>query len=226
MIKMLLLAGFLLIMLAGIYLGISTRRPIVYRSHLQDVAVTVDGEDLTLADMAYYVVYEEMNVEKDARIYDPKRPKKYWNTHANGVFVAPEARRIAMEMAIHDRILLRKAQEEGIVLSTEEKEQLERRRTDFWEDLFDEQKENLPVSYSRIDKTIGQLALVQKYQMKLAKENGRTYASYNWDGAFYEQLRKGHDVSIHKLVWNRVQVGDVSLKHEADFTPARKWGGG
>jgi hypothetical protein len=62
--------------------------------------------------------------------------------------------------------------------------------------------------------------------MKLAKENGRTYASYNWDGAFYEQLRKGHDVSIHKLVWNRVQVGDVSLKHEADFTPARKWGGG
>ncbi|MBQ5431438.1 MAG: hypothetical protein IIU28_07285 [Lachnospiraceae bacterium] len=224
-VKVLLITGFLTLLLAGIYIGISTRRPLVYTTHLDDVAVTVDGEDLTLEDMAYYVVYEEMNVEKQARIYDPKHPIRYWNTHANGVFVAPEARRIAMEMAIHDRILLRMAQKDGVVLSTEEKEHLEQRTTDFWEDLYDEQKENLPVSYNRIDRAIRQLALVQKYQYELARKNGRTYAGYNWDGAFYEKIYAKHKVKIHKLVWNRVNMGNVSLRHKADFTPAKRWGG-
>lgn len=225
-IKILMILGFLAILLSGIYIGVSTRRPLVYENHLGDVAVTVDGEDLTLEDMAYYVVYEEMNVEDQARIYDPQRPMRYWNTHANGVFVAPEARRIAMEMAIHDRILLRMAQADGVVLSTEDRENLQRRTTDFWEDLYDEQRENLPVSYARIDKAIAQLALVQKYQLKLAKEKGRTYAGYNWDGAFYEEIREKHKVKIHKFLWNRVNMGNVSLRHKADYTPAREWGGG
>ena len=44
------------------------KQNIVYNEHLEDVAVTVNGKELTLRDMAFYVAYEEMNVEKQASI--------------------------------------------------------------------------------------------------------------------------------------------------------------
>ena len=39
------------------------KQNIVYNEHLDDVAVIVNGKELTLRDMAFYVAYEEMNVE-------------------------------------------------------------------------------------------------------------------------------------------------------------------
>lgn len=46
------------------------KQNIVYNEHLEDVAVNVNGKELTLRDMAFYVAYEEMNVEKQALVYD------------------------------------------------------------------------------------------------------------------------------------------------------------
>ena len=78
------------------------KQNIVYNEHLEDVAVTVNGKELTLRDMAFYVAYEEMNVEKQALVYDSDNPNKYWNIHTNGEFVRVTARKAAMSMAIHD----------------------------------------------------------------------------------------------------------------------------
>ena len=63
------------------------KQNIVYNEHLEDVAVNVNGKELTLRDMAFYVAYEEMNVEKQALVYDSDNPNKYWNIHTNGEFV-------------------------------------------------------------------------------------------------------------------------------------------
>ncbi len=76
------------------------KQNIVYNEHLEDVAVTVNGKELTLRDMAFYVAYEEMNVEKQALVYDSDNPNKYWNIHTNGEFVRVAARKAAMSMAI------------------------------------------------------------------------------------------------------------------------------
>ena len=69
------------------------KQNIVYNEHLDDVAVIVNGKELTLRDMAFYVAYEEMNVEKQALVYDSDNPNKYWNIHTNGEFVRVAARK-------------------------------------------------------------------------------------------------------------------------------------
>ena len=53
------------------------KQNIVYNEHLEDVAVNVNGKELTLSNMAFYVAYEEMNVEKQALVYDSDNPNKY-----------------------------------------------------------------------------------------------------------------------------------------------------
>ena len=73
----------MLAVIAGVYAYNyhDMKQNIVYNEHLEDVAVNVNGKELTLRDMAFYVAYEEMNVEKQALVYDSDNPNKYWNIH-------------------------------------------------------------------------------------------------------------------------------------------------
>ena len=61
--------------------GYGFNKNVVFKAHLKDNAIKVDGSIYTLEDVAFYIAYEEMTVEKDALIYDPDDPNKYWNIH-------------------------------------------------------------------------------------------------------------------------------------------------
>lgn len=214
MILMLLIVGIL------IYTAItnfSNRSRIVYTEHLSDVAVTVDGEDITLEDLSFYVLYEEQRVEEQARIYNPESPKDYWNIHTNGYFLQGQAKGAVIGMAIHDRILYRMALEDAksTIMTADDKQMLENARTDFWTSLYDEQLEKLPTDYETINRVIGQIAVAQRYQKKLADTMGVTYSSLNWNGYEYEKiLEEEHKVKYHDKVWDRVFLGDITLTHD------------
>lgn len=213
-VKIILIVGILAVAAYGVYYGLQSRQTLVYAEHLEDVCVTVDGRDLTLADVAFYVVYEETKVEQQAEIYNADNTKDYWNGHVNGIFIQADAKRTALGMAAHDAIFYNAAVEKGLELTEEDKEYLENSRTDFWMDLYDEQMDNLPVSDEQINESIDKMALAQKYQRWIAEQNGRTYNEYDWDGYDYEQLvEASHKIEENDSVWNRVNVGEVSLSH-------------
>ena len=213
LLRAILIVGAAAILAYGVYSS-NTRVKLDYNEHLSDVAVTVDGEDLTLGDLYFYVLYEEMNVEDTAAVYNEKRTKDFWNIHINGIFIQAAAKKAVMGMAVHDQIFYKAALDEGLVLSSEEKKAMEDARTDFWSDLYDEQKENMPVDYETINEVIRRVALAEKYQRLYANENNLTLASLAWDGYDYEVLLKEHNVRINKSLWKRVIIGDVSLVHE------------
>lgn len=196
------------------------RQYLVYSENLDAVAVKVDYQKLTLTDLAFYVLYEEQNVEEKALAYDPENTRAFWNVHTNQAFVQADAKDAAMDMAVHDYLFYNAALENGIALNEEEKQALEQRRTDFWEDLYDVQKENLPVDYEVINDSMRKIALAEKYQMQLAAETGKTYAGYSYDGYDYEQWLEENDVSVkvNKKVWDRVNFGNVTLVHDTQVT--------
>ncbi len=214
LLRAVLIIGVAAILAYGVYSS-NTRVRMDYNDHLDDVAVTVDGEDLTLRDLYFYVMYEEKTVEDAARIYDEERSKDFWNTHVNGIFIQANAKKSVLGMAVHDRIFYNAAREEGLVLSSDEKEALEAARSDFWSDLYDEQTEKMAVDYDTVNQAISRIALAEKYQRLYAIENNMTLASLAWDGYDYEVLLNEHKVKINKSVWNRVVIGDVTLDHES-----------
>ena len=111
-----------LLVLTGMefYRSLVNQRGLVYADSLSKVAVTVDQEELTLYDMAFYVAYQEKEVQKDAVIYNDEKPHKYWNAHTNGEFVRVVAEQAVVDMAVHDELFYRMACEEGIQLDEEE----------------------------------------------------------------------------------------------------------
>ncbi len=204
-----------LVLFYGIYTSYQKHIQLDYLESLEETAVTVDGEDMTLSDLGFYVLFQEQRIENKAEVYNADSTKDFWNIHVNGIFIQAQAKKSAMEMAVHDRIFYRAAAEDGVVLTSEEKQRLEDVRTDFWSDLYDEQKERLPGTYESINAVMKEIALAQKYQQRLSDEMDTTYAGLNYDGYDYKQLLKSeHKVKINKKVWDRVVFGDITLTHD------------
>ena len=204
----------------AVLLSHQNRQYLVYSENLDAVAVKVDVQELTLRDLAFYVLYEEQNVEEKALVYDAENTRAFWNVHTNQAFVQTDAKDAAMDMAVHDYLFYNAALENGLALNEEEKQALEQKRTDFWEDLYDVQKDNLPVDYEVINDSMRKIALAEKYQMLLATETGKTFAGYSYDGYDYEQWLKENDVKIkvNKKVWDRINFGNVTLVHDVQVT--------
>ena len=185
-----------------------------YNEHLSDVAVTIDGEEVTYQDLAFYILFEERKVEEQARIYNPDCPKDYWNLHTNDTFIQEEAKNVVMEMAIHDHLFYQLAVEDGMdTLTADEERDLEFAITDFWEDLYDEQWDKLPCDQDTINEQIRLAAVAEKFQNYFAVNKGPSQAAYKYDGYYYEQIRSQHSIKINNKLWNRFVLGDVTLTH-------------
>ncbi len=192
----------------------SGRGKLNYNEHLLDTAVTIDEKDISFQDLAFYILFEEQKVEEQARIYNPDSPKDYWNIHTNDTFIQREAKDVVMGMAIHDHIYYQLAIDEGMDTLTDVEEQdLTFAMTDFWEDLYDEQWENLPCDEETINNQMRIAAIAEKYQQYLFEENGPSFAAYNYDGYYYGLIREQHSVKINSKLWDRFVLGDITLKH-------------
>ncbi|MCR4612285.1 MAG: hypothetical protein K5644_10340 [Lachnospiraceae bacterium] len=195
------------------YRGLKNREAFVFSEHLDDAAATINGEALLYRELSFYVLYIEQKVEKEARVYNPESPKDWWNSYVNGKFVSVSAAETALNMAIHDHIMYNLAKQEGITLSEEEKAHIEFRRSDFWEDLYDEQRERLPVSKEEINATIDKIGIAEKYQRKLAADMGVNDFEYNFDGYEYKKmLEANYKVEIDKQ-YEKLVFGEITIHH-------------
>jgi hypothetical protein len=186
---------------------------LTYKDSLELVAAQVNGQELTLRDVAFYVAYEEALVEEDAEVYDSENPKRYWNARVEGGFVWAVARDTVIQMAIHDEIFYQMAVEEEIGLTADEKEEVRLTLDDFWADLTDrggEQK--LGVTEAEIAATVERIALAQKYQDLYAEMHERSYEDYEFTADAYTALLEEQDYSINDTVWRKVGVGTVTLE--------------
>lgn len=186
---------------------------LVYSDSLDETAVIVDGTELTLRDLAFYILYEENLVEEEAFIYDPSDLSRYWKIHTNGTYIRLEAKEAAMNMAVHDQIFYELAQKEGVVLSEEEAAYAANTQADFWSDLKEGTLEKLGVSRQTLDESMGKIALAQKYQFLLAEINGVEASEYDVGGEKYQQLLKEHSYKIKADVWDRVHFGSITVDH-------------
>ncbi len=190
------------------------KQDIVYREHLDDVAAVVNGNELTFRDLAFYVAYEEQQVEKQAVIYDPDKPNKYWNIHTNGEFIRVTARKNAMSMAIHDEIFYEMAVKESVTLSDDEKKSLENSQKDFWSDLLDvDGAAKLGVTQEEINAAMEKAAIAQKYQDIYAQLNNADTSDYDFSSGRYKKLLEENKYQIKEKMWNRVGMGNVTLDH-------------
>lgn len=185
---------------------------LVYKEHLDETVATVNKEKLTFRSMAFYVAYEEQQVEKQAVVYEPSDPAKYWNLHIDGEFIRVTARDTAMSMAIHDTLFYQYAMEEGLTLTKEDMASLESAENDFWSDLTEWGAEKkLGVTREDIHESMLRMTYAQKYQAILAAMSGVEYEAFDFNSEEYEDWLENQDYKIEKKRWKKVDFGTVTI---------------
>lgn len=189
------------------------RQKLSFPESLDLVVVTVDGEQVTLREMAFYIAYEEGSMEDAAIIYNPDNTDEYWRLYTNHTFLREQAKQTVVDMTVHDTLFSQMAAEEGIVLSEAEEQYLANEQQDFWSDLTEEQRESLSVSEDTLDETMRKMALAQKYQSILAEMEQVDYEDYSIGGTEYEKLLAQHTYELDGTTWDRVPFGSITVDH-------------
>ncbi|MCR4782497.1 MAG: hypothetical protein K5851_07135 [Lachnospiraceae bacterium] len=189
-------------------------RVLDYRADRDYAFVHVNKEPITLGDVAYLIMFEEKRTEEQARVYNPRSPKDYWNTSDKGKILSIRVRNTILDMAVHDKIMYDLAIKDGVTLDEKDEKALKNTISDFWDDLYEGQEENCYVSKKVINEEIRKAAIVAKYQMKLAKEAKVNDVRFNYEGEEYQKILKKYKVKVDKSFWRRVRVGEVTLDHD------------
>lgn len=190
-----------------------SKQKLSFPDSLELTAVTVDGKVLTLRDMAFYIAYEEGQIEQDAKVYNPDNTGEYWNLFTNHTFIRSAGKQTAMDMAVHDEIFYQLAMTEGLELTEEEETYLVNDQYDFWSDLEEGQRKRLGVSEDDVKSTMRKLALAEKYQYLLAAMNNKDFDEYSITGAAYQKLLEEHDYELDTATWDRVPFGSITVNH-------------
>ena len=174
----------------------------------------MQGEEITLRDFAVYVAYQEMEIDRQAKVYNPDNPKEYWGLHTNGQFIKVAARQGAVNMAIHDILFYQLGQELKLVLTEEEQTILDNDVADFWSDLTDDDKEQrLGITKDELYDAMHKIALAEKAQYIYARMNGYAYEDYVFSAEEYQEFLQGYEYTIDEKVLNRIDFGDVTLNY-------------
>lgn len=192
-----------------------SREDIVYPNSLDLVVATVEQEEITLREFALYVAHQEMEVQKQANVYDPEDTRKYWNVHTDGVYISHAARNEAMSMAIHDELFYQFAMELQLKLTEEELQILQNDVDDFWFDLTDDGKEEkLGITKEDIYAAMEKIAYAQKAQYICAGMDGVDYSDYDYYEEVFLDFLSDYKYNVNDSVLNRLDFGDITLEHK------------
>ena len=189
------------------------QRTIIFREHLDDVVLKLDGEAIALRETALYVAYQERSIQEQALLYDPKDPNAYWNTHMNGRFIRLWAREEAMNQMIHDLILYQEACEMGMELTQEERDYALSKGEDFWSDMETYGQTQLGISKEEWLEDVQRMAIAQKYQELLAAMDAVPLEDYDTAGIAYEKMLEKHEYKIITRVWEGITMGRVTYEY-------------
>ncbi len=190
------------------------KKDVAFKDVLEENIFTLNGEETTFQELGFYVLYEEGEIEKQAMIYNPESTKDYWNLHIDGVFIQTRAKEVILQMAIHDALMYQLAEKNGVKLTAKQENALRNTSSDFYMDLLDEQKEHMPVDEEYVTEALRRIAIGEAYQEQLVKKDGCSEAGYEWEGANYEKLLKKQELTINEKLWDKILVGDISLRHD------------
>ena len=200
-----------------IYQSVSKNQDFVYEEHLDDVVFALDGKEYQYRDLAFYIAWQEEQVELVAMVYNPDSTKDYWNVHLPSGFVQTIAKKSVLDMAIHDALMYKLATEQGFrELDEKELYDLQGSIDDFWMDLLDGQEEVLLACTTKeaVDELIYKKAIAEKYQDYLAKSNNHAYVYYDIEGDGYKDILKKHKLKVKKKLWEQLILGDITLEHD------------
>nr|MBQ8251843.1 hypothetical protein [Lachnospiraceae bacterium] len=212
----------------GIDAFMKYKNKFVYEEHLDDIALTVDERSITLRELGYYVYTVEMQIDKQARLYNPEDPLDYWNTRFNngvdGAYISEMAREAVFGTCACDLIYEQMAAEAGYELSQEEKTSVEETAQKLYDNMSGEQKRKTGMTLELAVEAGMRKALVLKFASEYFDDvdfNG--YSGYreelvSYSGDYYKkEILSKHDVQYETKIYDEMKLGRITTGYSVKY---------
>lgn len=199
-----------------------------YEQHLDDTVITVDDRQVTLRQLGYYVYYVELQIDKQARIYNPEDPLDYWNTYFNsgveGGYISEMARDAVLGSCVCDLIYEQMAREQGYELTAEEKKLAEEQAEIFCAKMSEKQRQKTGLTIESVKDVLERKALVVKFAADYFENVDFTgYSGYreelvSYAGDYYlEEILPLHKVEFNKEIVEELHIGRVTTDYVSKY---------
>lgn len=215
-----------------IVLGLDTwmrhKNKFVYEKSLDEVVLTVDGREVSLRELGYYIYYVETEVDKQARIYNPEDPLDYWNTHFSAGLSSAYVSEMAMDAilgnCVCDLIYEEMAIGKGYELTKEEEESAKKQAQSTFSAMTEKQKSVTGLSQDDVELFFVRKALVIKYAADFCRETDFSgYSGYreeliSYAGEYYkEKILPLHEVQYNYEIINELKPGRITTDYEVKY---------
>lgn len=186
-----------------------------FQRSLEDVAITVDSEEVTLKEVSYYIMVAETNQNAAAYIYNDKNPNAFWNIRLNYKYVSQMAEEVIINACIRDNIYYLQALEEGYQLSEEQQKEIEETALEEIQKMTDYQRELTAYQKEDMVQVLTKIQYAKNYVADLMEE-GYEQEALDVDGEKYEEIAENYKTTTNKDIWNNLTIGKVTINKEKE----------
>ncbi len=182
-----------------------------FHKSLDVVAITVGTEDITLKEVAYYIVVAETNQNAAAHIYNPENLDAFWNMRINYRFFSGMAKDAVKDSCIRDNIYYQTAIAKGYTLSEDEEKEIEKQAIEELNKLTEYQLALIDYTKEDMIQVLTKIAMAKKYVADLM-EQGYAQEDLDVDGEKYEEMAESYQVSTNDEVWSNLTIGKTTIQ--------------
>ncbi|MBP9997207.1 MAG: hypothetical protein KBT19_08110 [Lachnospiraceae bacterium] len=187
-----------------------------YSEHLDETVMTINGTDITLKEMSYYIARSEEIIQDMAVKYNPADPMDFWKTHfsagTDSQFTDAYAKSQAEEMCIYCMIMDNEANQNGLALSEDDKQLAADEAEQMFGQLSKGALDNTRLDLETICKLKEKEQVARNYVLLLADTKNISADELDYHGDYYlNTIRPAYDVQINGAVWNPVKLGKITV---------------
>ena len=191
--------------------------------NLDQTAITIDGDNITLRDTGVYIADVEETFDKMAKAYNPNDPLEFWKVHfsagEDSTFTNDYAKSYVKKLYVYDYIMEKEADNKGVTLTYAEKQEAVQEGKDAYIDLTDKAIDTLGLTQQAVIVIYTRKKLVKKYVTNVVKEmkdsgyEGDDLSSQlNFDGDFYNNnIKSQYNVEYVDTQWANLPIGKVTI---------------
>jgi len=200
---------------AFIYADNNQKKKFVYEDHLEDTVVTIDGADITLREVTYYVIKMEAFVDAAAHEYNPSRPQAYWNMYINNTFLRSQAKKSTMNLFIRDYIYYLEAVELGLTLSDEQINTIHDEIYTTFKNMSASQMNLTGYTETELYNILYRVEMAKAYTTHICTLNEELVEEdFNPDGSHFNEIYEKHSISVNNDIWDGVKMGFISINND------------
>lgn len=198
-------------------------RNFVYDEHLQETAFSIDGENVTIQEISYYIWNVEKKFNEMAVAYNPDNPKEFWNTHfkaaLDSTFTRDYAKRIAKEVSVYNCVMRKEADRYGVTLTTSEIQAVKEEASDCYAAMTSYAKEQTKIKEENLISIFEDEAVIRKFLEKAAEDitaqgfTGDLNQQLSYSGEYYnEYILTQYNVQYNDALWEKITMGTITLQ--------------